>query len=105
MAIKDEILVGDATIGNFIVGFYDCRSNDGENAEDKILHAYRQMNYRNVRPLFCRGTLDGVIHDGMDFDAPFTDDLDSILSHIDATCGKDLLRRADLIRKHRVNNY
>ena len=65
MIIRDEILVGDGSIGNYVVGFFNCRTNDGENAESKILIAYRALGYLGVKGVWKLGCLDAVSHEGI----------------------------------------
>ena len=63
MIIQDQILVGDGTIGNYVVGFFDCQADDGETAENQIIKAYRNLGYWNVKPIFKAGCITTSVHE------------------------------------------
>lgn len=106
MLVMDPILVGNSTIGNYVVGFFNCQSNDGETAEDAILHTYKVFGYQNVKPYWHCGCLEGVIHDSMDrVTMVATADFMRAMKHLEETCGDDLSNRIEQINKHRVNNF
>ena len=63
MIFRDEILVGNGSIGNYVVGFFNCQADDGETAENQILKAYQRLGYWNIKPIFS--CLDAVQHEGL----------------------------------------
>jgi hypothetical protein len=111
MPVMDEVLVGDATIGNYVVGFFDSRANDGETAESKILRAYKNMFYKNVRPYRRCGCLEGVIHEGLDQEAikarsPEQEhQCQQAFDHLYETIGHDSDRQVESIKKYRTENF
>lgn len=114
MPVMDEILVGDATIGNYVVGFFDCRTNDGETAESKILRAYKVLGYHEVRPYRRCGCLEGVIHSGLNEREPCSEGYEQARRHADRTIEPHLthvseagilLEVRDLIKKFRTENF
>lgn len=102
MKVQDSILIGDSTIGNFVVGFFDCRADDGENAESQILKAYRNLGYWNVKLIFRCGTLELVEHEGLNERAPAPESYQKAVRHMQATCGDDLSHQIEMIKKYRT---
>ena len=114
MIVMDQILIGNSTIGNYVVGFFDCRANDGENAEDQVLRAYRRLGYHNVRPYRMCGCLEGVIHEGLNEREPCPEGYEQAKLYAERTIEPYLihvseagthLEVVDLIKKYRFENF
>lgn len=110
MVYRDEILVGDGTIGNYVVGFFDCQADDGENAETAILKAYRNLGYWNVKPIYDCDCLDAVQHEGLNelmmtpegWYKAYTFAIGSTEKYLRSTSEAGLsLERAEKVRLHR----
>ena len=111
MSIMDEVLVGDGVLGNYVVGFFDCRADDSENAEDKILRAYKAIGYKNVRPVWVAHCLNGVVHEGFDqdairgFDEATEQKSAEALKHLHESTNHDVDLQVRMIRKYRTENF
>ena len=100
MIIRDQILVGDGSIGNYVVGFFNCGDHDDD--EMGILRAYRALGYWNVKPIFKAGCLDAVQHEGLNERMPVPAGYQKAVERIRETCGDNLFNQIEMIKKYRT---
>lgn len=112
MAIMDEVLVGDGVLGNYVVGFFSCRTDDeGVTAEKQILRAYKMMGYKNVRPIWVAHCLNGVVHEGFDqdairgFDEATEQKSAEAFKHLHESTNHDTDLQVKMIKKYRTENF
>jgi hypothetical protein len=102
MIIRDQILVGDGTIGNYVVGFFSCQAYEGEDAEDQILRAYRRLGYMAIKPIRKAGCFEAVEHFGLNERAPVPENWGLAMKHLRETCGDDLSNQIEMIKKYQT---
>lgn len=100
MIIRDQILVGDGSIGNYVVGFFN--SGDHDDDEMAVLRAYRRLGYMAVKPIYKACCLNAIEHQGLNERQPVPEKWGLAMKHVQATCGNDLSNRIEMVKKYRT---